>query len=78
MDPMIKVQASQDMLDEMQQQIDLIRFEIKATQDRQKAYADSNRSNRSFETCDMVFLRVKPKWSSLSLRKYKKLSANYC
>ena len=34
MDPMIKVQASQDMLDEMQQQTDLIRFEIKVAQDR--------------------------------------------
>ena len=74
---MIEVQASQDMLDEMQQQIDLIRFEIKAAQDRQKSYADSNRSDRSFHTGDMVFLRVKPKQSSLSLGKYKKLSARY-
>ena len=77
-DPMIKVQDSQEMLDEMQQQIDLICFEIKATQDYQKLYANSKRSNRSFELGDMVFLRVKPKCSSISLGKYKKLSARYC
>ena len=77
-DPMIRVQASKEMLDEMQQQTDLIRHEIKAAQDRQKAYADSKRSDRIFNEGDMVFLRVRPKRSSLSLGKYKKLSARYC
>lgn len=75
---MIKVQASKEMLDEMQQQTDLIRFEIQAAQDRQKAYADSHRSEREFEEGDMVFLKVRPKRSSLSLGKFKKLSARYC
>ena len=77
-DPMIKVQASKEMLDEMQQQTNLIRFEIKATQDRQKAYANSHRSKREFNEGDMVFLRVRPKHNSLSLGKFKKLSARYC
>ena len=39
-DPLIKVQISKDMLDEMQTQTDLIRQEIKAAQDRQKSYAE--------------------------------------
>ena len=39
-DPLIKVQISKAMLDEMQEQTDLIRQEIKAAQDRQKSYAD--------------------------------------
>ena len=77
-DPMIRVQASKEMLDEMQQQTDLIRHEIKTAQDRQKSYADAKRSDRTFNEGDMVFLRVKPKRSSLSLGKYKKLSARYC
>lgn len=77
-DPMIRVQASKDMLDEMQQQIDLIQFEIRAAQDRQKAYADSHHLERNFEEGDMVFLRVRPKKISLSLGKFKKLSARYC
>ena len=74
---MIKVQASQEMLDEMQQQTDLICFQIKAAQDHQKLYADSRRSDRSFELGDMVFVMVKPKHNSLSLGKYKNLSALY-
>ena len=59
----------------MQQQTDLIRFEIRTAQDRQKSYADSQRSERNFDEGDMVFLRVRPKRSSLSLGKFKKLSA---
>ena len=77
-DPLLKVQASKEMLDEMQQQTDLIRQEIKTAQDRQKSYADLKRSQRIFEVGDMVFLRVKPKRSSISLGKYRKLSARYC
>ena len=77
-DPMIRIQSSKEMLDEMQQQTDLIRLDIKAAQDRQKAYADAKRSERIFEEGDMVFLRVRPKRSTLSLGKFKKLSARYC
>ena len=57
-DPLIKVQISKDMLDEMQAQTDLIRQEIKAAQDREKSYADLKRSNRVFQEGDMVFLRL--------------------
>ena len=72
-DPLIKVQISKAMLDKMQEQTDLIRQEIKAAQDRQKSYADLKRSHRVFQEGDMVFLRIKPKRSSLLLGKYKKL-----
>ena len=40
--PMLKVQASKEILDEMQQQTDLIHSEIKIAQDRQKSYVDSH------------------------------------
>ena len=62
----------------MQHQTDIIWQNIKVAQDRQKSYADSKRSQRLFEVGDDVFLRVKPKRSSLSLGKYKKLAARYC
>ena len=62
------------MLEEMEEQTRLIRKEIKATQDCQKQYADAKRFDRVFKEGDMVFLRVRPKCSSLSLGKYKKLS----
>ena len=57
-DLMIRVQASKEMLDEIQQQTDLIIFEIKAAQDTQKSYADFRRLKREFKEGDMVFLRV--------------------
>ena len=59
--PMLRVQASKDMLDEMQQQTDLIREEIKAAQDRQKSYANPQRTQRIFEPGDKVFVRVRTK-----------------
>ena len=75
---MIRVQASKEMVDEMQQQTDLSCLDIKGAQDRQKAYADTTQSDRFFNEGDMAFLRVRQKKSSLSLGKYKKLSAWYC
>ena len=77
-DPTIRVEASLQMLEEMEEQTRLIRKEIKAAQDRQKQHADTKRSDRIFKEGDMVFLRVWPKRSSLSLGKYKKLSPQYC
>ena len=62
----------------MQHQTDIIWQNIKVAQDRQKSYADSKRSQRLLEVGDDVFLRIKPKRSSLSLGKYKKLSPRYC
>ena len=38
-DPLIQVQASKEMLEEMETQIQLIRQDIKVAQDRQKSYA---------------------------------------
>jgi len=66
------------MLDEMDHQMRAIRKDIKAAQDRQKQYADTKRSVRTFEEGDMVFLRVRPKRSSISLGQYRKLSPRYC
>ncbi|MCO5601714.1 hypothetical protein L7F22_055837 [Adiantum nelumboides] len=43
-DPTIKVEASKQMLDEMEAQTKAIRKDIQAAQDRQKHYADKDRS----------------------------------
>jgi hypothetical protein len=77
-DPTIKVEASRAMLEDMEEQTKAIRKDIKAAQDRQKHYADAKRSERTFKEGDKVFLRVRPKRSTLSLGKYKKLSPRYC
>ena len=77
-DPTIKVEASKQMLETMEQQIKAIRKDIQAAKDRQKQYADPKRSDRVFKEGDKVFIRVRPKRSSLSFGKYKKLSPRYC
>ena len=76
--PTIRVEASKKMLEDMDQQTKVIQKDIQAAQDRQKKYADLNRSERRFKIGDKNFLRVRPKRSSLSLGKYKKLSPRYC
>ena len=43
-----------------------------------KSYADLHQSSRVFKAGNRVFLRVKPKRSSLRLGKYKKLAFRYC
>lgn len=50
----------------------------KTAQDRQKSYVDKRRTERSFEVGEQVFLRVKPKRSSLRLGKWNKLAPRYC
>ena len=66
------------MLEEMNHQVKVVQKEIQVATDRQKCYADANRSERIFKEGDMVFLRVKPDKSSLSLGKFRKLSPRYC
>ncbi|MCO5563659.1 hypothetical protein L7F22_017306 [Adiantum nelumboides] len=76
--PTIKVEASKQMLDEMEAQTKTIRKDIQAAQDMQKHYANKDRSERIFKLGDKVFLQVKPKRSNLSLGKFQKLSPRYC
>ena len=77
-DPNLPVPATKHTLEEMDQQLCLIRENLKRASDRQESYANLHRSPRSFKPGDKVFLRVKPKCSSLKLGKYKKLAYRYC
>ena len=77
-DPTVRVEASKQMLEDMAHQIKAVRKDIQAAKDRQKRYADLKRTERKFQEGDRVFLRVRPKRSTLSLGKYKKLSPRYC
>jgi hypothetical protein len=51
---------------------------LKATQDRQKIYADKNRTHREFKVGEHVFLKVKANRSSLKMGNYSKLEARFC
>ena len=66
------------MLKEMEQEVETIRQNLKATQDKQKSYVDKHRMNRESSVGDHVYLRVRAKKSSLKLGSCAKLSPRYC
>ena len=51
---------------------------MKVAQDRQKSYVDSKREHTEFCVGDHLYLRVKPKKSSLKLGSCKKLAPIFC
>jgi hypothetical protein len=77
-DPVGRVEISKEMLDNMEDQSKKIKINLRKAQSRQKSYADRARSSRSFEVGDRVWLRVRPRKSTLSTGKYSKLSPRYC
>ncbi|MCO5568116.1 hypothetical protein L7F22_021812 [Adiantum nelumboides] len=58
-DSTIKVEASKQMLDEMEAQTKAICKDIQAAQDRHKNYADKDKLERTFKLGDKVGLEVK-------------------
>jgi hypothetical protein len=67
-----------ELLKEMEDQMIKIKQNLKAAQDRQKSYTDSNRTHREFKVGDHVFLKVKTNRSSLKLGSCTKLAARFC
>ena len=51
---------------------------MKVTQNRQKSYADQKRTPREFKMGDHVYLRIKPRRSSLEMGACAKLAPRYC
>ncbi|MCO5581750.1 hypothetical protein L7F22_035639 [Adiantum nelumboides] len=77
-DPTLHVPAAKSTLETMDQQLLIMRDNLKQTSDRQKSYVDLHRSARSFNKSEWIFLKVKPKHSSLKLGKFCKLAFRYC
>ena len=75
--PMNRVVIGPEMLKDMEQKVVKIRQNLKASQDRQKSYADKHRVNREFGVGDHVYLKVRVKKSSLKLGSCAKLSPRY-
>jgi hypothetical protein len=63
---------------EMEDQMIQIKQNLKTAQDRQKSYADKNRTHREFKDSDHVFLKVKTNRSFLKLGSCAKLAARFC
>jgi hypothetical protein len=55
-----------------------IKHNLKAAQDRQKCYADKNKTHKEFKVGDHVFLKVKANRSSMKLGSCAKLEARFC
>jgi hypothetical protein len=62
----------------MEDQMIKIKQNLKDAQDRQKSYADKNKTHREFKVGDHVFLKVKVNRSSLKLGSCAKLVARFC
>jgi DNA-directed RNA polymerase subunit E'/Rpb7 len=67
-----------DFLKEMEEKMMKIKQNLKAAQDRQKSYADKNRTHKEFKVGDHVFLKVKSNRSSSRLGNCSKLAARFC
>jgi hypothetical protein len=75
--PVDRTVVGQELLKEMEEQIIKIKQNLKVAQDRQKSYADKNRTHKEFKVGDHVFLKVKANKSSLKLGSCAKLAAKF-
>ena len=66
-----------EMVQEMVEQVKVIRERMKAAQDRQKSYADLKRRSIEFEVGDKVLLRVSPMRGVMRFGKKGKLSPKF-
>jgi hypothetical protein len=76
--PVDRITIRLDMLKEMEQQVIQIKKTLKISQDRQKSYADIKRTPREFKIGDHVYLRVRPRKSSLEMGTCAKMTPRYC
>jgi hypothetical protein len=65
--PIDRTVVGPELLRKMVDQMIKTKKNLKATQERQKSYADKNRIHREFKVGDHVFLKVKDNRSSLKL-----------
>jgi hypothetical protein len=67
-----------ELLKEMEEKMLKIKQNLKAAQDREKSYADKNRTHGEFKVGEHVFLKLKSNRSSLKLGNCAKLAARFC
>jgi ribosomal protein L21E len=76
--PVDRIMLGPELLKEMELTVKQVQQNLKEAQDRQKSYADLKRTFREFEVGDHVYVKVKPRKSSLRLGSSVKLSPRYC
>jgi hypothetical protein len=76
--PTYRVVLGPELLKDMEDQMVKIKQNLKATQDRQKVYADKNMIAREFKVGEHVLIKVKPNKISLKLGSCTKIEARFC
>jgi hypothetical protein len=76
--PTNMVVLGQKLLKDMEDQMVKIKHNMKEVQNRQKIYADKNKTTREFKVGEHVLLKVKPKNISLKLCSCTKLATKFC
>jgi hypothetical protein len=72
-----RITIGPDILEEMEQQVIQIKKNLKIAQDRQKSYADRKGAPKEFKIGDHVYLRVRPRKSSLRMGVCANLAPRY-
>jgi hypothetical protein len=76
--PVNRIYFGPDMLKEMEHQVTQIKQNLKVAQNRQKSYVDQKRTPREFKMGDHVYLKIKPRRSSVKMGACAKLAPQYC
>ena len=76
--PETKLLLGPEMLAEMEAEVKIIRQNLKAAQDRKNIYADRKISYLEFGVGDHVYVRIKPKISTMRWTSCAKLAPRYC
>ena len=66
-----------NLLMDLEQLVTKVQVNLKEAQDHQKSNADWKRKDKDFQIDDHVYLKVKSKWSSLSLGRCSKLALDF-
>ena len=74
----MKQMLGPEMLAEMESEVKKIRQNLKAAQYWKKIYVDKKRTYREFEVGDHVYVRIKPKKSTLRWNSCAKLAPRFC
>jgi hypothetical protein len=72
-----KITLGPKLFKEMEHDMVKIRQNLKVAQDRQKSYADRQRTHKDFKVGDHVYLQFKPNRSSLRMGMCAKLAPHY-
>jgi hypothetical protein len=75
--PVNRLMIGPNMLNYMELTMKQVQQNLKVAQDRKKSYADAKRNPIEFNVGDHLYIRVKPKKSSLRLGMYTKLAPRY-